>query len=202
VPNLEESTEWEAIRTAADQRPLPEVAASFGITAGSLAAALKRTQSNRTAIQSAINGESTASSEGRDPDREDRAGLPPEPSGSSRGRAGERRSRLDQFRDLIGRMPDAAVAARVGMSLQAVRNYRQKHGIRAAGRRRTPEEVAAAASSPGESSASGRWAWRVQIQQGGDTICRIALGNSIAELLQRLEGRGEVIGLERIGEAM
>jgi hypothetical protein len=47
---------------------------------------------------------------------------------------GRRESRLEDHRDVLGTLPDRVVADLVGMSLGAVRNYRVKHAIPAAGR--------------------------------------------------------------------
>jgi len=47
---------------------------------------------------------------------------------------GRRHSRLDEYRPLLGRVPDRVVAEEAGMSLGAVRNYRIKYDISPAGR--------------------------------------------------------------------
>lgn len=52
---------------------------------------------------------------------------------------GNRQSRLDDYRDFLGKVPDQVVAEHTQMSLGAVRNYRVKHGIKAAGRMRRDE---------------------------------------------------------------
>ena len=88
---------------------------------------------------------------GQEPEEESAAEPADTEEEETQGRV-DRGSRLDPFRDLIGAIPDAAVAQQSGMSIQAVRNYRQKRGIAPAGRRRTPDEVeigrAAPASAP------------------------------------------------------
>ncbi len=52
---------------------------------------------------------------------------------------GNRQSKLDDYANLLGKVPDRVVAEFTQMSLGAVRNYRIKHGIPAAGRMSPPE---------------------------------------------------------------
>lgn len=52
-----------------------------------------------------------------------------------------RSSRLDQFRDIVGKLPDREVAERAGVSTENVRMYRQRRGI--------PAEWRPPAESPG-----------------------------------------------------
>jgi hypothetical protein len=47
---------------------------------------------------------------------------------------GRRASKLEDFRHMLGKLPDRVVAEEAGMSLGAVRNFRVKHDIPAAGR--------------------------------------------------------------------
>ncbi len=47
-------------------------------------------------------------------------------------KAGGRRSKIDPHRDILGTVPDRVVAEKAGVTLNAVRNYRVKHGIPAA----------------------------------------------------------------------
>lgn len=54
---------------------------------------------------------------------------------------GQRESRVASFRHLLGEVPDRVVADLAGMSLGAIRNYRVKKGIAAAGRM-SADEVA------------------------------------------------------------
>src|SRR5690349_3273014 len=122
---------------------IPALAKKMNVPPGELAMALRRTGTARVAARA----EGSPPPEGIPDEELEEAAAPPAPTAPRKERGpapkvGARPSRLDAHRDLIGAMPDAAVAAKVGMSIQAVRNYRQKHGISAAGRRRTREELA------------------------------------------------------------
>lgn len=131
-----------------------------------------------------------------------------------------RSSRLDPFRDLIGAIPDAAVAQQSGMSIQAVRNYRQKRGIAPAGRRRTPDEVESGRASAvpssvptaqatqagrdggrsagressgrdgGSSGSGGGYGWRIGIESGGQTVHRLVVAEDAASAVARAAGAG------------
>ena len=128
-----------------------------------------------------------------------------------------RGSRLDAFRALIGSIPDAAVAQQSGMSIQAVRNYRQKRGIHPAGRRRTPDEVGhvrlavqpevhapLAPVSAGNRAATGGWGWRVGFSSAGTIVHRILIAESAAIAVNRLSNPalGDVVSVERLDEAL
>jgi transcriptional regulator with XRE-family HTH domain len=52
---------------------------------------------------------------------------------------GRRESKLEDFKEMLGKLPDRVVADEAGMSLGAVRNYRIKHDIEPAGRMRKSE---------------------------------------------------------------
>lgn len=61
-------------------------------------------------------------------------GRPPKNAGTRgrKGRGGARaakRSKLDEFRSVIGKIPDKEVAARAGMSIEGVRLYRKRNNI-------------------------------------------------------------------------
>jgi hypothetical protein len=49
------------------------------------------------------------------------------------GPGGRRASRLENFMDILGKVPDRVVADKSGMSIGAVRNFRIKNGISASG---------------------------------------------------------------------
>lgn len=62
---------------------------------------------------------------------------------------GRRRSRLDPFYDLLGKIPDAEVAEKAGVTAENVRAYRSRHGIAAQYRvRRGRKRKAAPAPAP------------------------------------------------------
>jgi hypothetical protein len=66
-----------------------------------------------------------------------------EGSDSTTGRA----SKLDAFRDIIGKVPDREVSERTGMTTENVRMYRQRRGIAAMWREKGAESVTAAPSA-------------------------------------------------------
>jgi len=109
-------------------------------------------------------------------------------SGPRRRKSGRKRraSRVDPFADLLGTVPDRVVAEKAGVSLNAVRNYRVKHGIPAAGRGRPK---AGTVPPPGASSTTnqGDVAWQVML----------ASGESVAVIAKDLVGAAEVA--KRVG---
>jgi len=229
VANLEDTPAWQTILPLLSQMSIPALAKKMNVPPGELAVALKRTGTSRVAARAA----GSPPPEPLEDDGDD--GLPPEPKVEAAPRntdkapatarrrdpvselpesgGGQRPSKLDRHRDLIGAMPDAAVAAKVGMSIQAVRNYRQKHGISAAGRRRTPEELEINSAVPQSVNAMsiapasetgpavGGWAWRVVFSGHAP---RIVLADDIATAASRAQsaGYGAVTLIERLNEAL
>lgn len=85
------------------------------------------------------------------------------------------------------------------MTLNAVRNYRAKRGIQAAGRTGSavsPTEVGAALSFTG-----GEAAWRVTAEAETGQSVRVVVAPSLAEAANRAEaaGLGQIVALEWIG---
>jgi hypothetical protein len=223
MANLEETPAWQTILPLLSTMSIPALARKMNVPPGELAAALRRTDTARVAARAAGSPPPEpvdSRDEGDDLPPEPRAVVPvsesqPERAASSahpEPKLGQRSSKLDRHRDLIGAMPDAAVAAKVGMSIQAVRNYRQKHGISAAGRRRTQEEleitsVAPLAASvpphagPGAQAGGGSWAWRVVFSGHAP---RILLADDVATAAARAQeaGYGAVTLIERLHEAL
>lgn len=64
------------------------------------------------------------------------------------------RSKLDAFRDVIGTLSDADVAARAGVTAEAVRIYRRRHGLNSRRENAAKAEAAAAAARLAESAAA------------------------------------------------
>jgi DNA-binding CsgD family transcriptional regulator len=81
------------------------------------------------------------------------ASAAPAPKAAVTRRRG-RTSALEHFRDVLGTLPDRDIAARVGVSPEAVRVYRTRHGIPA--RWRTPDTAAARPSHSEEAIAGVR----------------------------------------------
>lgn len=86
-----------------------------------------------------------------------------------------RRSRIDPFEDLLGQVPDRVIAERAGVSLNAVRNYRVKRGIPAAGR--APRTNGTADFEQAE----GKQAWKVVLRANGRDLSRVVLAESLVD---------------------
>ncbi|MEZ4319704.1 MAG: hypothetical protein R3F61_19465 [Myxococcota bacterium] len=139
-----------------------------------------------------------------------------------------RRSRIDPFAELVGKVPDRVVAEKAGVTLNAVRNYRAARGITSSRQRSrelrdtgpaditrssapvaTASEVTASQPRPlgkpqvmetavRASVATGGFAWRVRFDTGSEGI---VLGADIVEAAQggRMAGNGTIVGIERLG---
>jgi transcriptional regulator with XRE-family HTH domain len=139
VGKLEEERIWTDIVPLLATEPIPEVAARFGLSAGAIASAMVRTGFVRRAVTPSPE---TLSDLAASPEIVTQAPLtlPPEPEAPRRGRPA--RSRLDGLRHLVGVRSDAFVGEVAGLSREAVRQYRVKHGI--------PAAEAAEPAPPGE----------------------------------------------------
>ncbi|MBX2801184.1 MAG: hypothetical protein KTR31_26120 [Myxococcales bacterium] len=122
-----------------------------------------------------------------------------------RKKGGGRRSKIDAFAELLGQVPDRVVAEKAGVTLNAVRNYRAKRGIQAAGRAATPmPQVAHATAITLRDSAADDGAWRVTTENGGSQAVRVVVAGSLAEAANRAEaaGLGQIVSLEWIGSVV
>jgi len=112
-----------------------------------------------------------------------------------------RRSRIDPFQELLGQVPDRVVAEQAGVSLNAVRNYRVKHGIPASGRGRPKAGTVpppGALTIPPPHSA-GDIAWEVTLTSG-ETVAVLAVDLvSAAEAAKRV---GAVAEIRRVGRVV
>lgn len=116
-------------------------------------------------------------------------------------RSGRRRpSKIDGFTHLLGKVPDRVVAQEAGVSLNAVRNYRNKRGIPAApreGRGADVETGAASMAAPG----AGTQAWKVTIRRDGTDLVRVVLAEDMPGAVARAaELPGQVVGLTWVGQ--
>lgn len=152
-----------------------------------------------------------------------------EAEAASRRKAGgaPRRSRIDAHRDLLGVLSDGEVAARAGVTANAVQMFRKKHGIPAAapGRKwrgpgkanaavesapvadRNPPQERAAAPAPVAAAvtrSTGRkmFAWRLSFASDAGVVTRIAVASDAAAACSLANGVGDVIGVERLSEAL
>jgi len=104
-----------------------------------------------------------------------------------------RKSRIDPFVDLLGKVPDRVVAEKAGVSLNAVRNYRVKRGIPAAGRTETPV--------PSGATNMPR-AWRLSFNGGNGTDHVVVVAGSMEEAMglgNRMSDEGELVGVRLVG---
>ncbi len=121
-------------------------------------------------------------------------GIGPAQRGSADGSGA---SRIDPFRELLGRVPDAEVAALAGVTRAAVRNYRSRRNIlsNAENRRRS---VKAAATVPvvGETAPTAL-AFRVSLVDGQ---AGVILAESVVDAARRARSAGlKVTLVQRIG---
>jgi hypothetical protein len=116
-----------------------------------------------------------------------------------------RKSRIDAFSHLVGQFPDRVVAEQAGVSLNAVRNWRMRHGVAAGGRggESTPTDLPTPTPTPSRTaSASSGGAWKVVTVNNG--TARVVVAGSLADAAARAEqaGLGKVLALEWIGEVV
>lgn len=144
---------------------------------------------------------------------------------------GRRRSRLDPYFDLLGKIPDAEVAEKAGVTAENVRAYRSRHGIKAEyrvrrGRKRkdapapapapAPTAAAAPVAPPAPAPAVAAipssddgplLAWEVMVK-GEDTawvVTAAALDEAARKAVVALAARrpgAAVSGIRRLGQAL
>jgi len=128
------------------------------------------------------------------------------PRRKSRGR--KRRSKIDPFVDQLGQVPDRVIADQAGVSLNAVRNYRVKHGIAAAPRGVRKEAAPEATPAPSAPGLQGSQAWKVAIRVGNQQFERVVVADSLVDAARAASdtGRsglaGEVIAVNWVGELL
>lgn len=135
--------------------------------------------------------------------------LPPEAGEDAR--RGPKERRLDEYKTVLGTVPDADIAEKAGVSQRTVQNYRKRHGIGGfAGRgSRARPDGAPAASTPRAARRSGAGAtvWKVDIATGrGGATTLYVVGSDLVNASQNaLTGlanagiTGEIVGLSLVG---
>ncbi len=122
-----------------------------------------------------------------------------------------RKSKIDNYADMVGSVPDHIVAEKAGVSVNAVRNWRIKRGVTAHGRHGKPGVLEAATSTPSmaptvspASPGRGGGAWKVISGSGADRAVRVVVARSLADAAARAEaaGVGPVLALEWIAEVL
>lgn len=144
------------------------------------------------------------------------APAPAEESGGGK-RGG--RSKVAPFADQLGVLSDAEIADKAGVTVNAVRNYRNRKGIPAPSRAAEPEveeaptpvveaapaaepvvEAAPAVEAAPVAEIRGGFAFRVQIK-GGDAA--VVVGAGMVEAAQKAIGAGvEITAIELIGRVI
>ncbi len=127
---------------------------------------------------------------------------------------GRRASRVDDFRPLLGVVPDRVVADIASMSLGAIRNFRIKLGVEAAGRM-GPRDIdraletwrsGGAGSSPQPTQrrpktvpAAARTAWQVVTAAGTYVVIAADLASAVSHALHLAGSEQDVLRIERVG---
>ncbi len=126
-----------------------------------------------------------------------------------------RKSKIDPFAELVGKVPDRVVAEKAGVTLNAVRNYRASRGIPSSRQRAKEMREAAAAQTaqagqpvPAATDAqrsaavgSGGYAWKVRFAAGIEGV--VTASNAVdAARAAMSSGNGDVTGLDRLGSLL
>lgn len=124
-----------------------------------------------------------------------------------KGRGGGRRSRIAEFEELLGQVPDEEIAQKAGVAVGTVRNFRTRKGIPAAGRAaKKPARAERGRRSRARTvtDQAGEYGWRVTLQTDRGELDRIVLAGDVAEATRRAAaaGLGEVVGLQRLARLL
>jgi hypothetical protein len=237
---LENTEVWMSVQADLNRMSLVEVAAKHGVKAGSIAAAMRRTGTQRQVrIEEDValppepedaGGSGSASKQhlmepyrgllGKESDSviAKKAGVSARTvaayrmrlkipgynrwSDPKRSRTQKRRSKLDPFRDLVGTVTDATVAKKANVSIQAVRNYRVKHGIPSSrSRARTVQKSGAEVRHVSTVGQGTETAWKISFEGPRGQEVRIGFAASLGEVIERaaVSGLGEIIQIEKLG---
>lgn len=133
-----------------------------------------------------------------------------------------RRSRIDPYAEIVGKVPDRVVAEKAGVTLNAVRNYRATRGITSSRQRKkeareagvmldivgavTPTTTTEAPEQPpvetpvsevSVSESSFAWRFLFENEQTG-----IVTGATLVDAARRVQGHGSVVSVERLGQLL
>lgn len=132
-----------------------------------------------------------------------------------------RRSKIDPYSDLVGKIPDRMVAEKAGVTLNAVRNYRTNRGIassRAFARKQRERKAAGlppegaettdhslpsptqAPQSMDAMSGVGSFAWKVGFASGFEAV--VAAPTAAEAARQASEHDANVVSVERVGRLL
>jgi len=112
-----------------------------------------------------------------------------------------RRSKLDPYLHMVGKVPDREVAERAGMTPDGVRMYRQRHGIPSF---RSMKKRLTIVQPPRANQQGERTAFRVLIEDDGATEACVLVASDIADAARVAQERagGTVVGLEYLGRVL
>jgi hypothetical protein len=121
-----------------------------------------------------------------------------------KGKGRKRKSKIDPFAHLLGQAPDRVIADRAGVSLNAVRNYRVKHGIAAAPRAGRKEAVVKPTPAPSTPRLQGSQAWKVTIRVGNQQLERVVIADNLVDAAAAASDsgsklKGEVVSVSWVG---
>ena len=108
---LENTPVWVELEPQLDKLPLLELAKTYDVQAGQIAAALKRTGRKRQ-----VRGEGEGA-------------LPPEPEEAAASKSGSKSHLVEEHKELLGKVPDAEVAQLANVSTRTVAAYRARNKI-------------------------------------------------------------------------
>ena len=124
MAQLESMDYWPELLKLKDEHSLKELADRYGVTAGAIVTALKRTGTARSPSAHS----------------EERAPASTKSAKASATRPGSKDRHLEAHRHLLGTIPDSEVANKAGVSVRTVAAFRARHGISGfSGKRRVPE---------------------------------------------------------------
>ncbi|MEZ4238800.1 MAG: hypothetical protein R3F59_22135 [Myxococcota bacterium] len=140
----------------------------------------------------------------------------PRPARKRKGAPRGKRSVIDRYRDLVGVMTDAEVAAKAGVTSSAVAQYRNRRGIAAAlpqGSTRRAQRIREAATPGGADARAadapppvrrngGQYGWRVRLMLGPSAVDRVVLASDAASACRLAARYGEVLTVERLSPAI
>lgn len=180
---------WPEMVSLKDELSLRQLGERFGVSAGAVANAFKRTGIERKP-------------------------APPGPRKNRQKGFSGRASKIDPFADEVGQVSDRVVAEKAGVSVAAVGAWRRRRGIPAArdtegqptapavATATRPTASPAAAPTPTANPPATRLssrapvlAWRVTV--GGDT--RVVLATSMVEAAIQAERAGDTTSVELVG---
>ena len=108
-----------------------------------------------------------------------------------------RRSKLDGYAHLVGRVPDREVAAMAGITPDGVRMYRQRHKIPAySSFKRSLADTDAAPGGRPDAAPPVQAAFTVSVREGGSEQMFVVVASDIVSAARRAAGAAAILTLE------